>query len=45
MPAEDDPLKTPNCPACLTRMEPKGDPERPESVHWACPSCGLAKLA
>jgi len=31
----------PNCPICLTRLEPAGSVERP---HWWCPSCEVPVL-
>ncbi|TFB92788.1 zf-TFIIB domain-containing protein [Cryobacterium sp. HLT2-28] len=36
-----DGLETPNCPACLHRMEPI---ERWGAVVWRCPECGLVRL-
>ncbi|TFC38968.1 hypothetical protein E3O28_03810 [Cryobacterium sp. TMT2-14] len=36
-----DYLDTPNCPACLMRMEPV---EGMTTTLWRCPECGLVKL-
>jgi ribosomal protein L37AE/L43A len=33
----DEALNTPNCPACLHRMEPA---EVDDDLVWACPECG-----
>ena len=33
----DETLNTPNCPACLHRMEPA---EVDGELVWACPECG-----
>lgn len=42
-PFEDGSLQTPNCPACLTRMEPAEAPAG--GVYWSCPGCGQTRLA
>lgn len=42
-PFEDGSLETPNCPACLHRMEAAAAPSG--GVYWACPSCGQTRLA
>ncbi|WP_349357312.1 zf-TFIIB domain-containing protein [Salinibacterium sp. G-O1] len=34
-----DDLDTPNCPACLVRMEPTGERL---GIAWRCPECGLS---
>ncbi|PXA71862.1 zf-TFIIB domain-containing protein [Cryobacterium arcticum] len=34
-------LDTPNCPDCLSRMEPV---ERWTAVVWRCPECGMVRL-
>jgi tRNA(Ile2) C34 agmatinyltransferase TiaS len=39
---DDDELDTPNCPACLTRMEPA---ELGSTVFWQCQECGLTRIA
>ena len=36
-----DSLDTPNCPACLIRMEPADGLEAPV---WKCPTCSLVKF-
>ena len=36
-----DDLDTPNCPACLMRMEPA---DGMTATLWRCPECGLVRL-
>jgi hypothetical protein len=41
--ADDRFLDTPNCPDCLTRMEPAESPSG--EAYWACTECGMVALA
>ncbi|MGT2425272.1 hypothetical protein [Amnibacterium kyonggiense] len=40
---DDGSLDTPNCPDCLTRMEPEESPSG--EPYWACTECGFIALA
>ncbi len=42
-PFEDGSLETPNCPSCLSRMEPAE--AAAGAVYWSCPSCGQTRLS
>ena len=42
-PFEDGSLETPNCPSCLSRMEPAETSAG--SVYWSCPVCGATRVA
>ena len=36
-------LDTPNCAACLHRMDPAESPQG--AVYWECPNCGATRVA
>ncbi|WP_375399274.1 hypothetical protein [uncultured Amnibacterium sp.] len=39
----DASLDTPNCEACLNRMEPQVTPTG--AAYWSCPECGQTRIA
>jgi tRNA(Ile2) C34 agmatinyltransferase TiaS len=41
-PFDDGTLDTPNCPACLHRMEAASTAAG--TAYWSCPSCGQTRL-